>query len=46
MTAPVPSPDDGRPLWRNRDFMLLWSGQVVPTEGMRITSPTRCWCSR
>jgi hypothetical protein len=26
------------PLRRNRDFMLLWSGQVVSTVGMRVSA--------
>src|SRR5207245_5620026 len=28
-----PPPAPPAPLWRNRDYMLLWSGQVVSTAG-------------
>lgn len=33
----TPAADD-RPLRRNRDFLLLWTGQVVSTVGMRVSA--------
>lgn len=37
--APVSPSAAARPrsLWRNRDFVLLWSGQAVSTAGTRMT---------
>ena len=33
-TAEAPAaPQKPTPIWRNRDYMLLWSGQVISTLG-------------
>lgn len=38
MTAPVtPGTPERQSLWRNREFVALWSGQVVSTLGARIS---------
>jgi hypothetical protein len=33
---PAQSPSAG-PLWRNRDYVLLWGGQVVSAIGSRVS---------
>ncbi|MFL5625140.1 MAG: MFS transporter [Ktedonobacteraceae bacterium] len=41
MKSPLASEDSARqshiPLWRNRDYMLLWSGQAISLVGTGIT---------
>src|SRR5947208_3610741 len=33
VAAQPPPPQEITPIWRNRDYMLLWSGQVISTLG-------------
>lgn len=37
VAAVAEAPAPPRSLWRNRDYMLLWSGQTVSTLGSRIS---------
>ncbi len=41
MTSPLTSEDSAQqshiPLWRNRDYMLLWSGQAISLVGTGVT---------
>lgn len=38
MTSEQTTNDRPKPLWRNRDFLLLWSGQVISTVGSSISA--------
>jgi hypothetical protein len=37
INADVPT-DAAPPLWRNRDFLLLWSGQTVSRLGSQVSN--------
>src|SRR5271166_2743302 len=35
--SPSAGPPAGGPLWRNRDYVLLWGGQVISAIGSRVS---------
>src|SRR5579859_2936072 len=37
VAAPVEPVKRSAPLWRNRNYMLLWSGQIVSSVGTRVS---------
>ncbi|MGZ3674978.1 MAG: MFS transporter [Ktedonobacterales bacterium] len=37
LNSASPQPKTGAPLWRNRDYLLLWSGQAVSLIGTQVS---------